>query len=312
MKGYKRMKIKDVFDKFREYLKSENVSQRTIRSYLNNVDIFSRYLREKSIENLDDISRDVIDQYQIDMSTKNIYTKQYLSLKTQMCRLCALIKFFKFLYGKAIIEINPISHIKLPKVPKRQISNFLTYKEVLSILKAADTKDLLGIRDKAILELLYSVGLRNEELRNLTINDIDFNNQIIRIIGKGNKERIIPIGTVALDYIEEYLQKARPFLSKYPTDILFLSKRGNKLCEDIPPYIARKYKAKTDITKYINAHTFRHSMATHLLLRGMDIRSLQEILGHSSIETTQIYTHIDLKDLKKVYAKTHPRENDLI
>jgi len=306
------MKITDYFDKFKSYIKSENLSQRTIKSYLNNIGLFSRYLKEKGIEKIEDISRDVIDQYQIDISIKNIYTKQYLSLKTQMCRLCALIKFFKFLYEKAIIETNPISHIKLPKVPKRQISNFLTYKEVLSILKAASNKDLLGLRDRAILELLYSVGLRNEELRNLTINDIDFNNQIIRIIGKGNKERIIPIGKVALDYIQEYIQKARPFLTKHPTDILFLSKRGNKLCEDIPPHIVRKYKAKTGITKYINAHTFRHSMATHLLLRGMDIRSLQEILGHSSIETTQIYTHVTLKDLKKVYAKTHPRENDLV
>ena len=185
---------------------------------------------------------------------------------------------------------------------------------MLSILKAVQGNDLLGLRDKAILELLYSVGLRNSELRSLTLNDIDFNNELIRILGKGNKERIIPIGKVALDHIEEYLQRSRPYLlnHKNPTDILFLSKRGKKFSIDALPDIVNRYKTKANITKHINAHTFRHSMATHLLLKGMDLRSLQEILGHNSIETTQIYTHLNTKDLKKIYDKTHPRETDLV
>lgn len=308
------MPIKEALNKFKEYLKVNNYTERTVGSYINYVDIFARYLKQKGIKKLEDITRDAVDQYQIDLSTKNQYTKQYLTLKTQMARLCAIIVFFRFLYEKNVIDRNPASHIKLPKVPKSPPSNYLTYKEIISILKAADQKDLLGIRDKAMLELLYSVGMRNSELRNLTIADIDFTNHIIRIFGKGKKERIIPIGKVALDYIQEYMERSRPFLLNphKPTDILFLSKRGNKLCEEMLPYIVRKYKSRTSIEKYINAHTFRHSMATHLLMRGMDLRSLQEMLGHNSIETTQIYTHIDLKDLKRVYAKTHPRENDLL
>ena len=308
------MKLKELLPKFKDYLKADNRTERTIGSYVNYVDIFVRYLKEKGIEKIENVTRDVIDQYQIDLTTKNGYTKQYLSLKTQMARLCALIVFFRFLYKKNLIDKNPTSHIKLPKVPKSPPSNYLSYKEVMSVLKAADQKDLLGIRDKAILELLYAVGPRNAEIRSLTINGIDFNNQTIRLFGKGRKERIVPIGKVALEHIQEYIEKSRPFLCKSdrPTDILFLSKRGNRLCQEMLPYIARKYKAKTNIEKYINAHTFRHSIATHLLQRGMDLRSLQEILGHNSIETTQIYTHIDLKDLKRVYAKTHPRENDLI
>jgi site-specific recombinase XerD len=226
----------------------------------------------------------------------------------------ALITFFKFLHQKGLIEVNPISHLELPRLPKRPPSNYLTQKEVVELLRAADKTDLLGIRDKAILELLYSVGLRNSELRSIAINDVDFNNELIRIQGKGNKERITPIGRVALDYIQEYLQKSRPFLSNRnnPTDILFLSKRGKRLSIDCLPDIVNRYKAKTNITKRIGAHTFRHSFATHLLLRGIDLRSLQELLGHNSIETTQIYTHLDLKDLKRIYAKTHPRENDLV
>ena len=133
-------------------------------------------------------------------------------------------------------------------------------------------------------------------------------------MGKGRKERIIPIGKLALDYIHEYIQKTRPFLTKpdKPTDTLFLSKRGRKMSIDTLPDIIGRCKARTKITKKIGAHTFRHSFATHLLLRGIDLRSLQELLGHNSIETTQVYTHLNLKDLKRVYSKTHPRENDLI
>jgi len=306
------MKIKDFLDKFKAYLGAKNFSERTIKTYLNYTTIFDRYLKEKNIEEIESVTRDVIDQYQTDLATKNRYTKMYLSVSTQTVRLVSIMSFFDFLYKRNIIQNNPASHIEIPRTPKRAPSNYMTYKEVLSILKAADSKDLLGIRDKAILELLYSVGIRNTELRELTLNDIDFNNQTIRVLGKGKKERIIPIGKVALDYIQEYIQKSRPFLSKSPNDIVFLSKRGNKLSIDMLPHIVRKYKLKTDIKKYINAHSFRHSLATHLILRGIDIRSLQEILGHNSIETTQIYTHLNLKDLKKIYDKTHPRENDLV
>jgi len=308
------MKIRDHIEDFRKYLGSKNYSPRTVETYINCVGLFDNYLIQKGIEKVENITREAIDQYQIDLTTKNRYTKAYLSVSTQMSRLVALMAFFKFLHRKNQIETNPISHIELPKVPRRPPSNYLNQKEVLEILKAADKTDLLGLRDKAILELLYSVGLRNSELRSLVITDIDFNNELIKIQGKGGKERIIPIGRLALDYIQEYLQKSRPFLANRNnlTDILFLSKRGRPLSIDSLPDIVNRYKAKTSITKRIGAHTFRHSFATHLLLRGIDLRSLQELLGHESIETTQIYTHLDLKDLKKIYAKTHPRENDLI
>jgi len=308
------MIIAEFLAEFRAHLKAKNYSQRTVATYSNCVDLFDRYLKENGIASIEDVTRSVIDQYQIDLATKNRHTKMYLSVATQMSRLVALISFFKFLHQKGLIEINPISHLELPRVPKRPPSNYLTPKEILEILKAADKTDLLGMRDKAILELLYSVGLRNSELRSLAMQDIDFTNELIRIQGKGNKERIIPIGRLALDYIQEYLQKSRPFLSNRnnPTDILFLSKRGKMLSIDTLPDIVNRYKARTTITKRIGAHTFRHSFATHLLLRGIDLRSLQELLGHNSIETTQIYTHLDLKDLKRIYAKTHPRENDLV
>ena len=308
------MKISDYLEGFKEYMVVKQFTDRTIGTYLNYVDLFEKYLKQKGIEKIEDVIRSVIDQYQIDLTTKNRYTKMNLAIATQQSRLVSIMSFFKFLNRRGYIEINPTSHIELPKVSKRPPSNYLSYKEVLKLLRAASGTDLLGLRDKAMLELLYSVGLRNSELRGLAVYDIDFTNETIRIFGKGRKERIVPIGKVALDYIQEYMEKSRPFLLKRdkPTDIIFLSKRGRKMDIGTLPDIISRCRAKTDITKRVGAHTFRHSFATHLLMRGMDIRSLQELLGHNSIETTQIYTHITLKSLKNVYYKTHPRETDLI
>ena len=308
------MRIQDQIEGFKAYLAARNRSPRTIYTYINNVSLFDKYLSSKVVEALEDITRELVSQYQLDLTTKNKYTKVYLSLHTQASRLVALMSFFDFLHKRGIIEINPVSHIELPRIPKRPPSNYLTPKEMIEILKAASNTDLLGLRDKAILELLYATGIRNSELRTLSIQDIDFTNELIRINGKGGKERIIPVGRVALDHIQEYLERSRPFLSnaRRPTDILFLTKTGKMLSREKPARIVNLYRLKTNITKHIGAHTFRHSFATHLLLRGMDIRSLQELLGHASIDTTQIYTHLDLKDLKRVYLKTHPRENDLI
>jgi len=308
------MKISDYLERFKEYMVVKQFTDRTIGTYLNYVCLFEKYLKQKDIGRIEDITRSVIDQYQIDLTTKNRYTKRNFSIATQQSRLVTLITFFRFLNKKGHIDVNPASHIELPKISKRPPSNYLSFKEVLKLLRAADTKDLLGLRDRAILELLYSVGLRNSELRGLAVYDIDFTNETIRIFGKGRKERIVPIGKVALDYIQEYMEKSRPFLLKRnkPTDILFLSKRSSKMDIGTLPDIVNRYRIKTDITKKVGAHTFRHSFATHLLMRGMDLRSLQELLGHNSIETTQIYTHVTLKSLKDVYYKTHPRETDLV
>jgi len=308
------MQIKDMLPEFETYMKVQNFASRTIGSYLNYVDLFDKYLKQIDINKLEQVTRSVLDQYQIDLTTKNRYTKKQFTVTTQALRLCTLITFFRFLNQKGYIEVNPASHIELPKINKRPPSNYLSYKEVLTMIKAADGKDLLGRRDRAIVELLYSVGLRNTELRTLTVYDIDFDNETIRIHGKGGKERIVPIGKVAIDYVQEYMEKSRSFLVRHnkPTDILFLSKRGNPLSIDTVVDILNRIKSKTNIAKHIGAHTFRHSFATHLLLRGIDLRSLQELLGHNSIETTQLYTHVTLKDLKNVYYKTHPRETDLV
>ena len=308
------MKVQDYIEEYTNYMKAKGFTERTIGTYLNYVNIFDKYLKQKGIEKVEDVTRSVVDQHQIDLATKNRYTKMNLSVATQQSRLVSIISFFKFLNTRGYIEINPTSHIELPKVSKRPPSNYLSYKEIITLLKAANGTDLLTIRDKAILELLYSVGLRNSELRTLTAYDIDFSNETIRILGKGRKERIVPIGKIALDYIQEYMQRSRPFLMKKdkPTDILFLSKRGRQMAIDTLPDIINRYRVKTNISKKVGAHTFRHSFATHLLMRGMDIRSLQELLGHNSIETTQLYTHVTIKSLKDVYAKTHPRETDLV
>ena len=305
------MKLLEYIEDFKKYLKAKNFTDRTLRSYVNYIIIFQEYLDKKEVK---EITREVIDGYQIDLTTKNRYTHKQLTSKTQKCRLVALVSFFTFMHKKGLIEINPISHLELPKENLKPPSNYLSYKEVISLIKSVKGKDLLSIRDRAALELLYSVGLRNTELCRLSVYDIDFEQETIRIYGKGNKVRVVPIGKIALDAIQEYMIKARPILVKRykPTEILFLSHRGKPFSVDALPDIIHKHITKTNISKRVGAHTFRHSYATHLLMKGMDLRSLQELLGHQSIETTQIYTHVTLKDLKNVYAKTHPRETDLV
>jgi len=316
MKQYKKrrwaMKIPETIERFKQYMMAKNFSERTIEAYANVVKLFDIYLQAHGIKNVKKIGRDIVSKYQIDLTTKNRYTKTNLSVVTQIGRMVGLISYFKFLYGSGIINMNPISHIELPRVPRRPPANYMTFKEVLTLLKAVDGTDYLSVRDRAILELLCSVGLRNTELRTLKITDVDFNNNLIKIYGKGGKERIIPIGNVALDYLQEYINRSRPFMIKNDAETLFLSHRGKRLSIDSLPDIINKYRGKTNITKRIGAHTFRHTFATHLLLKGIDLRSLQELLGHNSIETTQIYMHLNLKDLKAIYAKTHPRENDLV
>jgi integrase/recombinase XerD len=302
------MKIQDLLEDFKKHLESRGFSPRTINTYVLYADLFDRYLKRKGMENIENITRNVIDQYQIDISTKNEYMQIVLSTATRIGRLIGVMSFFRFLTRKGLISIDPTAALELPRLPKRPPPQYLTYREILAILRVVDTRKSLGLRDRAILELLYSVGLRNSELRFLTITSIDFNDRTIRILGKGQKERVVPIGTVALNSIQKYIQKSRPFLLRNPTNILFLSKRGKTLSIEALPDIVHKYKAKTSITKKIGAHTFRHSFATHLLLRVMDLRSLQELMGHNSIETTQIYTHLDLRDLKRAYSKAHPRK----
>lgn len=220
----------------------------------------------------------------------------------------AIRGFHKFLVSESITEGNPSETIDSPKL-SRSLPDVLNQDEVETILSQPDTAELLGIRDKAILETLYATGMRVSELLTLTQSNVSMEEGIVRVFGKGSKERLVPIGRVARQWITKYLRDVRPTISVKGEgrNVLFLNARGRPLTRMTIWNIVREYTRKAGIDKDVHPHTFRHSFATHLLEGGADLRAVQEMLGHADISTTQIYTHIDREYLKEVHKTFHPR-----
>ncbi len=216
--------------------------------------------------------------------------------------------FFRYLFIQNYIKENPMEKVSSPKL-KKGLPLVLSVTEVDSILARPDTSNVLGLRDKALLELLYACGVRVSELLGLKVSDLFFNEEMIRVFGKGSKERLVPVGRSAVKWVKEYLIKSRPMLEKKhkSENFLFLNKRGTKLSRMGIWKIVDKYVKDAGIKKEVHPHTFRHSFATHLLEGGADLRAVQEMLGHADISTTQIYTHIDREYIKQMHKDFHPR-----
>lgn len=222
-------------------------------------------------------------------------------------KISAIRTFYYYLLFNKEIKSNPADDLELLKVGRR-LPTILSIEEVTAVIESADDKIPLGLRDRACLELLYGAGLRISELLNLKLSDMMLSEQLLSIIGKGNKQRLVPFGKKAEKAIDEYLSVARPaILKKKSSHFFILNARGNKLSRMGFLKILRKYKIKSGIKKRITPHTFRHSFATHLLEGGADLRAIQELLGHADISTTQIYTHLDREQLKEVHRSCHPR-----
>lgn len=280
----------------------KNLSDNTINSYQNDIRNFLSYCCQSNITDLNDVKSSDLSKYfelQRSAGKDSSTSARYMS---------SLKGFFGYLQDNNYIEVNPTE--KLLSVKKsRKLPAVLSIQEIELILNSPDTNDLTGLRDKAILELFYSSGLRVSELINLKINDLFFNDEVIRVFGKGSKERIVPIGSSAIKWVNEYLIKARPSLEKKSKsqNFVFLNKRGSKLSRMWIWKIVSKYSSDAGIKKEIHPHTFRHSFATHLLEGGADLRAVQEMLGHADISTTQIYTHINREYIKQVHKDHHPR-----
>ena len=223
--------------------------------------------------------------------------------------LSALRGFYKFLIRQQIIKNNPWSPVKNPRSSKK-ILEILDIEEVLKFLDSIPESTPSDLRDRAMFEILYGCGLRVSEITGLSIGSIDFDQKLLRFIGKGDKERIVPLGDTALLFLNKYIDSARGKIEKEKkTDFLFLNMRGDKLSRQGFWKILKKYADKAGIEKNIYPHIFRHSFATHLLQRGADLRTVQKLLGHSSISTTEIYTNLTKEYLKDAYFKYHPRES---
>jgi integrase/recombinase XerD len=285
------------------YLKLEkNLSENTLSSYKNDISAFISFLKTFKVSDPSEISSDKITLFfktLKDFELTNTSTARYFS---------SLKGFFSYLIKNNYIKKNPIEKISAPKLSKK-LPSVLNVNEIDLILSKPDVSDTLGLRDKAILELFYACGTRVSELINLKISDLFLNDEVIRVFGKGSKERLIPIGSSAIKWMEEYLKKGRSSLMKISKsgNIVFLNSRGTKLSRMGVWKIIDRYVKETGIKKEVHPHTFRHSFATHLLEGGADLRAVQEMLGHADISTTQIYTHIDRDYIKQVHKQFHPR-----
>ena len=278
----------------------KNYSKHTISNYEKKIDLFIKYLTNNNITDFHIINYSIIRDY-----INYLYGLNYSS--SSICNhISALRSFFKYLVRQKIIDINPMTLVSNPK-KEQKLPKFLHYTEIESLLKVADDNSVIGIRDSLILELLYSTGIRVGELINIKLCDINMNDKQIKIIGKGQKERIVLFGDICLVKLKKYLQDGRPYLLKKNNNYLFLNKHGNQLNDRQIRSIINELVTKTSIKMHISPHTLRHTFATHLLNSGADLRSVQELLGHESLSTTTIYTHITNDRLRSVYLNTHPR-----
>lgn len=283
-------------ENFKSYLLIERkYSHYTIESYQRDLLKFSTFIHKEVYEVVED---DIL-------SYLKFLAEEGLNEKSIARNISSLKSFFKFLLIDKRVTMNPMENIDIPKV-KKSIPHVLTEEEVLLLLDVPLT-DAFQYRNKAMLELLYATGMRVSELIQLTLNDIDFENATIRTIGKGSKERIIPLGEYALRYVTIYLQQYRGgMLKKEYNDYLFLNNHGKKLTRQGFFKIIKQRAKEANIEKELSPHTLRHSFATHLLNHGADLRSIQELLGHSDISTTQIYTHVSSEHIKENYQQFHP------
>ena len=237
--------------------------------------------------------------------------KQY-SKVTVARKLATLRSFYKFLVKRNQISSNPVGVLRTPKQEKK-LPRFLEYEEVRKLLETPPVNNWLGARDRAIFETLYSTGIRVSELVGLNMDDIDFLGEAVHVRGKGKKERIAPIGSSALQAIQHYLEfrsKREQSNSNFDPKVLFVNKHGRRLSTRSVRRKMDKYLKLAGLDPSISPHTLRHSFATHMLNNGADLRSIQELLGHQSLSTTQIYTHLKTSQLKEVYQSTHPRETN--
>jgi len=280
----------------------KNLSKNTVSSYKNDITAFISYLKNKGKEDPSIISSNDIGGF---FKTLN---ELGLSGSSSARYFSSLKGFFLYLLKNKYILKNPIEKITAPKIAKR-LPGVLDVNEIDKILSAPDVDDKLGLRDKAMLELFYACGTRVSELIDLKVNDLFFDDEIIRVFGKGSKERLIPIGSSAIEWVGEYLKKSRPLLMKKSKseNNLFLNSRGSKLSRMGVWKIIDRYVKEAGIEKEVHPHTFRHSFATHLLEGGADLRAVQEMLGHADISTTQIYTHVDRDYIKQIHKQYHPR-----
>lgn len=293
--------MRDLILKFIDELKYEkNYSELTVNGYLSNLDVFLEYLYENNIKNYNKVDYQIIRDfisYLYELKYNNKSISRYIS---------AIRSFFKFLKVNNYIDNNPCVLISNPKLDKR-LPKYLNLEQIDKLLKAYDNNNYIGLRNSLILEILYSTGIRVSEITNIRLKNISLSNKSINIIGKGNKERIVYFGNICQNLLKNYIDKSYPILNQKTSEYLILSKTGKKINEREIRKIVDDAANIVGINIKISPHVLRHTFATHMLNEGADLRSVQELLGHENLSTTQVYTHLTNEKIRNVYLNAHPR-----
>ena len=293
--------IETFVKEFMEKLKHErSFSKHTLRAYHTDLTQFDSFLKDDKCKNLKRVNHLLLRKYLAALRSRNY------SRTTIVRKLASLRSFFKFLNQEGILESNPFEILRTPKQEKK-LPHFLSINDIDTLLKTPDESEISGLRDRAILETLYSTGIRVSELVGLNEEDVDFYGEMVKVQGKGKKERLVPIGSYAIKALKEYINSKKKKNGLGKNVPLFLNKYGDRLSSRSVARSLDKYLKLTGINLLTSPHTFRHSFATHMLDKGANLRAVQELLGHSNLSTTQIYTHVTTERLKQVYDKTHPR-----
>jgi len=284
--------MEKLIKKYREYLVSQNYSKHTLRAYLGDVEQFFDFIKKffpdenVSIEEINkSMFRDFLQHLSEQKDGNRTLARKVISIRA----------FFSYMIQNGYTTHNPLIEIKIPKFEK-YVATFLTEDDMRFVLQIPDQEDAFGIRNLAILELLYSTGIRIGELAGLKIKDVDFRQNQIKVLGKRSKTRIIPMGSYAITALEKYLKIRNSFIKSMDVPEVFVSKNGNSLTADELRYIVNKYLKVIEKSKNYSPHTLRHTFATHLLNHGADLRSVQELLGHSSLTSTEVYTHTSMQN----------------
>jgi len=301
-----KIELPEIIEQFIDIIWMERgLSENTLSAYRTDLKNFVLWLSNSSINDLSDTlintNRSTIMEYLSELEDKKI------SARSRARLLSSLRRFYAYLIREKKIDVDPVALIDSPKLG-RSLPKSLTEKDVESLIQAPDTSTLLGLRDRVLFEVLYATGLRVSELVGLLLNEINLQQGVIRVTGKGNKERLVPLGEEAINWLEKYISGTRADILKgHVTDALFVTARGSEMTRQAFWYLIKRYALQAEITSTISPHTLRHAFATHLLNHGADLRVVQMLLGHSDLSTTQIYTHVAKARLKSLHSQHHPR-----
>jgi len=298
---------------FTEHMKVKNYSPSSIFAYCQHLPGLFAYLKEQGIKDVKRVTRNHLQEYQL-MLTKHrsSRTKDKYSAGTICTKTRAMKRFFKYLEDSGVILIDPALHIKEPKIPAHLPRNILATEEIKKIMAQPRLNTLSGLRARALLEVLYSTGIRLEELMNLTIFDCDLQGGLLRVKGKFSKDRVVPLGKHAVKFLKEYITKVRPHQTKKNKNLknVFVSRFGGPLSKQVIEILVRGYAKKAGIKKKVTPHTFRHTFATDLIRNGADINAVRNMLGHAYLSATNIYIRVAGTEVKRTHTSTHPRERD--